>query len=34
MQSKDGESPVGPEKSRAKRLVETAVEGTLVHTGV
>ena len=34
MQFKDGESPAGPKKSGEKRLVETVVEGTLVHTGV
>ena len=34
MQYKDGESPAGPEKSGKKSLVETEVEGTLVHTGV
>ena len=34
MQLKNGESPAGPEKSGEKLLVETAVEGTLVHAGV
>ena len=34
MQMKNGESPAGPEKSGEKWLVETAVEGTLVHAGV
>ena len=34
MQFKNGESPAGPEKSGEKLLVETAVEGTLVHAGV
>ena len=34
VQFKNGESPAGPEKSGEKLLVETAVEGTLVHAGV
>ena len=34
VQLKNGESPAGPVQSGEKFLVETAAEGTLVHTGV
>ena len=34
MQSKDGKSPAGPEKSGETLLVDIAVEGTLVHASV
>ena len=34
LQLKDGDSPAGPEKFWQKKLVDTAVEGTLVNAGV
>ena len=33
-QQKDGESPAGPVQSGKELLVDTAVAGTLVETGV